>query len=107
MPCVEIGWRFRREFWGHGLAYAAAATALAHGFDMLQLPEIVAFTATANLRSRRLMERLGFVRNPDEDFIHPAVPAGHPLSQHVLYRKRRADPPPASPAGGPVAVLAG
>ena len=107
MPCVEIGWRFRREFWGRGVAFAAAVAALAHAFDTLQLPELVSFTATANLRSRRLMERLGFVHNPDDDFMHPAVPAGHPLGRHVLYRKRRADPPPTSPAGGPVAVVVG
>src|SRR5712671_4916140 len=27
MPCTEIGWRFRREFWGRGLAIRAAREA--------------------------------------------------------------------------------
>src|SRR5262245_57677279 len=40
MPCTEIGWRFRREFWGRGLAYRAALGALCFGFDSLKLPEI-------------------------------------------------------------------
>jgi ribosomal-protein-alanine N-acetyltransferase len=34
------------------------------------------------------MERLGFVHHPEEDFLHPKIPPGHPLSEHVLYRKR-------------------
>jgi len=51
------------------------------------LEKQVSSTKEANLRSRRLMERLGFSREPDEDFLHPLVPEGHPLVRHVLYRK--------------------
>jgi len=87
-PCVEIGWRFRREFWGRGLAYRAALQALDFGFTSIGLAEIVAFTAVQNERSRRLMERLGFVRDVDGDFDHPAIAEGHPVRRHVLYRKR-------------------
>jgi RimJ/RimL family protein N-acetyltransferase len=101
MPCTEALWRMRREFWGRGLARAAAEQALEFGFSRLGLAEIVAFTAAVNLRSIRLMERLGFSRDPGGDFDHPALAAGHPLRRHVLYRKgrdRRADPLPAPPA---------
>jgi RimJ/RimL family protein N-acetyltransferase len=86
MPCTEILWRFRREFWGRGIAYAAASQALDYGFSRLGLTEIVAFTAVSNARSIRLMERLGFVRDPGGDFEHPRVPIGNPLRHHVLYR---------------------
>jgi len=86
-PCVEIGWRFRPEYWGRGIAHAAALEAEAYAFGQLKLPELVSFTTESNLRSRRLMERLGFSRNPEEDFLHPLVPADHPLVRHVLYRK--------------------
>lgn len=37
-------------------------------------------------RSRRVMEKLGMTRNPDEDFDHPSLSEGHPLRRHVLYR---------------------
>jgi len=87
-PCVEIGWRFRREYWGRGLAYAAALKAESFAFDHLKLPELASFTAAINTRSRRLMERLGFVRNEGDDFLHPSLPEESPLSPHVLYRKR-------------------
>ena len=88
-PCTEIGWRFRQEFWGRGLATRAAQQVLRFGFETLQLQEIVAFTTASNDRSRKLMERLGFARDADGDFDHPAIPEGHILRRHVLYRKDR------------------
>ena len=86
MPCVEIGWRFRRKFWGRSLAYRAACAVLAHGFESIKLAEVVSFTATTNLRSRKLMERLGFEHDSQGDFDHPAIREGHELRRHVLYR---------------------
>jgi ribosomal-protein-alanine N-acetyltransferase len=88
-PAVEVGWRLARPYWGRGLACEAARCAVAHGFHAAGLDEIVSFTATGNLRSRRLMERLGMRRDPKEDFDHPQIAAGHPLRRHVLYRLRR------------------
>jgi RimJ/RimL family protein N-acetyltransferase len=87
-PCVEIGWRLARAFWGAGYATEAAKATLAFGFETLRLPEIVSFTVPGNLRSRGVMERLGMTHDPREDFEHPLVPVGHPLRRHVLYRKR-------------------
>ncbi|HEX4415322.1 MAG TPA: GNAT family N-acetyltransferase [Lacipirellulaceae bacterium] len=87
-PCVEVGWRLRREYWGRSIAYRAALEALVYGFEILKLPEIVSFTAATNLRSRRLMERLAFVHDAASDFEHPSIPEGHELRPHVLYRKR-------------------
>ena len=63
--------------------------ALRFGFERLDLEEIVSFTVAENVRSRRVMERLGMVRDPGGDFAHPALPADHPLSRHVLYRLPR------------------
>jgi RimJ/RimL family protein N-acetyltransferase len=88
-PCVEIGWRLAREHWGRGYATEAARAALAFGFQDLALDEIVSFTAAANLRSRAVMERIGMTRSPADDFDHPALPEGHPLRRHVLYRAGR------------------
>jgi RimJ/RimL family protein N-acetyltransferase len=87
-PCVEVGWRLAYEAWGHGYATEGAHLALAHGFGPLGLQEIVSFTTVDNLRSRRVMERLGMTRNPADNFDHPRL-MGHPLQPHVLYRLRR------------------
>lgn len=86
MPCVEIGWRLAFEHWGHGYATEGARAALAFGFTSLGLQEIVAMTAPGNLRSRRVMDRLGMTHNPADDFDHPDIEPGHPLRRHVLYR---------------------
>lgn len=85
-PCVEIGWRLAAEHWGSGYASEAARAVLAHGFDVVGLDEIVSFTVPANTRSRRVMEKLGMSRQAADDFDHPALPEGHPLRRHVLYR---------------------
>jgi len=86
MPSVEIGWRLAAEYWGNGYATEGARAALAFGFDTLGLAEIVSFTTPDNLQSRRVMERIGMMRDPADDFDHPNLPAGHPLRRHVLYR---------------------
>lgn len=85
-PCVEVGWRLARSSWGHGFATEAGRACLAHAFGPLRLEEVVSMTAVPNTTSRRVMERLGMVRDVRGDFDHPAVPPGHPLRRHVLYR---------------------
>jgi RimJ/RimL family protein N-acetyltransferase len=85
-PCVEIGWRLAREHWGRGYAIEGARAALAFGFAALKLKVIVSFTVPANVRSRRVMEGLGMMRDPADDFDHPGLPVEHPLRRHVLYR---------------------
>lgn len=89
-PCVEVGWRLARAYWGKGYATEAAREALRVGFEQLGLAEIVSFTTLSNLRSRAVMERIG-LRNAHEDFEHPGVAEGHPLRPHCLYRLRRED----------------
>lgn len=90
-PSVEIGWRLAQPFWGQGYAREAASAVIDAAFAEHDFPEIVAFTAVPNLRSSGLMQRLGMSRDPADDFDHPAVPEGHPLRRHVLYRLSRAD----------------
>jgi RimJ/RimL family protein N-acetyltransferase len=90
-PCVEIGWRIDAKYWNRGFASEAARAALRFGFDTLQLEEIVSFTVPGNLPSRRVMEKIGMLHNPADDFDHPSLPAGHPLRRHVLYRIARTD----------------
>jgi RimJ/RimL family protein N-acetyltransferase len=69
-----------------GLASEAARAACEFGFRSLELGEIVSFTSVGNLRSRAVMERLGM--QSSGNFEHPAIPVGHPLRLHCLYRLR-------------------
>jgi RimJ/RimL family protein N-acetyltransferase len=85
-PAVEVGWRLAASAWGHGYATEAAVASLDDGFVRCGIEEVVSFTTVANRASRAVMERIGMVHCPDEDFEHPTMPAGHPVRPHVLYR---------------------
>ena len=87
-PCVEVGYRLAKEYWGQGFATEAAREALRHGFETLRLSEVVSFTAKLNLPAPAVMKRLGLV-DAREDFEHPALPEGSPLRPHCLYRLSR------------------
>jgi RimJ/RimL family protein N-acetyltransferase len=85
-PCVEIGWRLAFPFWGKGYATEAAKAVLHYAFDQLHLSEIVAFTVPSNVRSIKVIERIGMTRDIKGDFLHPKLESNHPLAKHVLYR---------------------
>lgn len=88
-PAVEIGWRLDFNHWGKGYATEAAKASLKYGFETINLEEIVAITAIQNKRSRHVMEKIGMRYDPKDDFDHPRLPAGHPLTRHVIYRMSR------------------
>jgi RimJ/RimL family protein N-acetyltransferase len=85
-PCVEIGWRLAAAFWGKGYATEGAKAALEYAFKHLKLPQVVAFSVSDNLKSRRVMEKIGMARDLAGDFLHPKLAPQHPLAKHVLYR---------------------
>ena len=64
----EIGWRFRRDAWGKGLATESARRALNHAWTVLKTDEIVSYTAPDNLRSQNVMRRLNLKRDGARDF---------------------------------------
>jgi len=82
-PCVEIGWRFAHAYWGKGYAQEAGKACLDYGFNVLELQEIVSFTAAINKRSINVMEKIGleYVKS----FNHPRIENGNSLQEHVLY----------------------
>lgn len=84
-PCVEVGWRLARPFWGHGYTTEGAHEALRIAFAELKLDEVVAFTSVNNRRSRAVMEAIGMV-DAGENFSHPEIGEGSPQREHVLYR---------------------
>lgn len=89
-PAVEIGWRLAPERWGKGYATEAAEALLAHGFQELDLSQIVSFAVCNNRRSIAIMKRIGMTADPSLDFDHPGVPDSHPhLKRHVFYRLSR------------------
>lgn len=91
-PCVEIGWRLGSQFWNRGYATEGASAVLEFGFTQCNLTEVVSFTVPLNIRSIRVMEKIGMHRDIDDDFSHPRLPLDHMLSKHVLYRINKINP---------------
>ena len=80
---VEVGWRLAESAWGQGFATEAATAALRFGFETLGLAEVNSITAVINIRSRKVMERLGL--QVGGEFDYPKVPEPSPLRRHVRY----------------------
>lgn len=89
-PAVEIGWRLSHKNWGFGYATEAATEVMSWTFNTFEIDELVSFTRISNLRSRRVMEKIGMERNPGDDFLHPNKAANDLFRMNVLYRKRKA-----------------
>ena len=67
-----MGWRLRRDAWGHGFATEAGREALRVGLRERGLDEIVAFVHEENHRSAAVADRLGMERG--ECVPHPDRP---------------------------------
>jgi len=72
---VEIGWRLRRDAWGHGYATEAGREAFRIGLDERGLGEVIAFVHEDNHRSAAVATRLGMRRGD---------PVAHPDRPHRL-----------------------
>lgn len=88
-PCVEIGWRFDSKFWHQGYATEAAQACVYFAFSVLELDEVVAFTAVQNTASEAVMKRLGMRHRGY--FNHPKLDQNSPLLRHTLYAIKPTD----------------
>jgi ribosomal-protein-alanine N-acetyltransferase len=87
-PEVELGWLVAPERWGEGLATEMGGAAVEVAFETLGLDDVVAFTMTTNLASRRVMEKLGFTYEKTAPY--------KVYGDHALYRRRRVTRDPAA-----------
>lgn len=69
LPAVEVGWRLRREAWGLGYATEGARAALAAGFGVLGLDDVIALVHPDNVRSAAVTRRLDM--RLDRRVAHP------------------------------------
>ena len=82
---VEAGWIVDKAYWRQGYAMEAMVAALEWGWAHSSARRIVAITSAINLKSQKLMEKLGMTRLADGDFDHPLVAEGDPLRPIVTY----------------------
>jgi RimJ/RimL family protein N-acetyltransferase len=70
----EIGWTLAETHWGKGYATEAARAALDHAFGPLGLGRVWSQTSDSNAASTRMMQRLGFTRRAECDYVDPDYP---------------------------------
>ena len=83
-PCIEVGWRLRKQYWRQGYASEGALASLQFAFEQIAADQIVSVTPVLNLPSIGVMRKIGMI-DAEQNFDHPAVASGHRLSEHVLY----------------------
>lgn len=82
LPAVEIGWRLAREHWGYGYATEAARPLLRFGLTDCALDRVVGIRHIENLRSERVMDKLGMRFE-----FETVVPAhGQPVAVHAITK---------------------
>jgi RimJ/RimL family protein N-acetyltransferase len=69
---TELGFRLKKLFWGHGFATEGSKALIKKGFQELGATKIVATTMALNMRSRRVLEKLGL--RFEEEFVYPEAP---------------------------------
>lgn len=84
-PSVEVAWRLAKAYWGNGYATEAATASLSYASDILNIKQVVSFTAKLNSRSQAVMRKIGMYSDGYE-FNHPGIPINNQLCRHVLYK---------------------
>lgn len=82
-PCVDIGWRISKNYWGKGLATEGALACLKYGKDYLKLNRIYSMASKINSKSKKVMEKIGMTYV--KDFEHPKLRENSRLKKCVLY----------------------
>lgn len=66
---VDIGYELMRDYWGMGYMTEALTAILSSYLPKLRISKVFAHIAVGNVRSERLVERLGFVRSGENETL--------------------------------------
>ena len=79
---VEVGYHFRRDYWGHGYATEAARACMDYAFERLNVEKLISLILAENLPSRRVAERNGMT--VERQVMFQELP-------HLMYAMKRED----------------
>lgn len=82
-PCVDIGWRLKRDEWNHGFGTEGARRCLAIAFNELNIETVYAVAPKVNIKSERIMHAIGMQKVGE--FDHPLLEMDSELKRCVLY----------------------
>lgn len=78
----DLGYRLTRKYWGKGYATEASIALIDYAFHKLKIPCVYALIETDNLRSRRVLEKVGFLKDKPmtiDGILHIQFKAINPL----------------------------
>ncbi|MEI6019719.1 MAG: GNAT family N-acetyltransferase [Bacteroidota bacterium] len=82
-PCTDIGWRLKKDKWNKGYATEGAKRCLLYAFDDLKLERVYSMTPRVNLKSQRIMEKIGMKK--EKYFVLEFLKEDVRLRDCVLY----------------------
>ena len=82
-PCIDIGWRLNKTFWNKGFATEGAVACLQYGFQDLKIDQIYSITPKVNIKSQRIMQKIGMEYVKDFEFV--LLKDDERLKNTVLY----------------------
>lgn len=82
---IELGYRFKKKFWGQGLATEGSLLLLEKGFAEPEVEEVFAVTMKGNLASQAVMKKIGmtFLR----EFQHKDFPDSEELDVEYSWMR--------------------
>lgn len=82
-PAIDIGWRLNKNVWGIGFATEGAKKCLDVAFQKLNLIKIISVCTKNNLKSERVMQKIGM--HKIGEFNHPMLKVYPNLERCVCY----------------------
>ncbi|MDA8896246.1 GNAT family N-acetyltransferase [Bacteroidia bacterium] len=62
---TDLGYRFKKKYWGQGIATEAGKASIEYGFNCLNLSELKAYAMRENKASVHVLSKLGFIYEID------------------------------------------
>ena len=84
MDEVDLGFRFMKQYWGMGIATESGKASIDFGFTILGLKRIIGLVLPENVKSVRVLEKLGF--QYEKEFVEDGLLA----SQYAIRNFKRA-----------------
>jgi RimJ/RimL family protein N-acetyltransferase len=82
-PCIDIGWRLKRDAWYNGFATEGAKRCIEYAFDDLGIKKLVAIAPAINSKSEGVMVKIGMTKLGN--FNHPKLKDNERLENCVIY----------------------
>lgn len=85
LKAVDLGYRFKRKYWGQGIATESGRACIQMGWEQLGLEEMLGFVLPGNIGSVRVLEKLGF--QYEKEFLEEGL-----MVKQYLLKKKTAKP---------------